>query len=70
MRAYKVSCTVADGDDDVDHFIYAGTGADAKFRQKDYMAQHGVGKDDVKIEEVDIPTAKDGLLAFVNNLIR
>lgn len=68
MRTYKVTATRPD-DQVVAATRYGGTNALAKDARDELMAAHGLRKKDVTIEPADIPTAKDGLLAFVNNLL-
>lgn len=60
MRAYKVS---AEG-----MFRYAGTQADARAARDEIVEALGCKKKDVEIEEAEIPTGKEGLLEFVNDL--
>ena len=64
MRAYKVTLN--------DSTTYAGSMADAKQAQFAQRNDAGLPKlsHTGKIEEVEIPTDKAGLLAFVNGLIK
>jgi hypothetical protein len=48
---------------------YAGTGEDAKWFRDTFIETFKCTKKDVVIEQVEIPTAKDDLLEFVNNLL-
>ena len=48
---------------------YAGTGEDAKYFRDLFMETFSVGKKAITIEQTEIPTAKDDLLEFVNNLL-
>jgi hypothetical protein len=62
MRLYKVSYL------DINAGMvtaWAGTQLDAKAVQKDMRARR-VGADEPKIEEIDFPTDKPGLLAYIN----
>lgn len=62
MRAYKVSTPSGTTK-------YAGTMAEAKTTRSAMAEEHDVKKAAVEIEEVEIPTDKAGLLAFVNMLV-
>lgn len=65
MRCYKVVC-VDDDTGEVKATKYAGTAAESKTIRQAFVDEYGVKKKDVDIEEVDIPTAKPALLAWVN----
>ena len=47
---------------------YAGTQADARATCEDLVAQLGCKREDVKIEQTDVPTTKEELLEFINGL--
>lgn len=59
MKLYR---TEYEGDPDV-VFSWQGTQADAKAARKELEAKSCVG---VKTEDVDVPTDKPGLLAWLN----
>ena len=65
MRAYQV--TAKDGDT-VLGTRYAGTQADARTKRDELMAQFDVKKNQVTIDEVEVPVAKADLLEFINEL--
>jgi hypothetical protein len=46
--------------------LFAGTQSDASAARRRLMADCGVGVRDVAVKEVDVPTDKQGLLAFLN----
>lgn len=48
---------------------YAPTGADAKAFRDLFVETFKCAKKEVVIEQVEIPTAKDDLIEFVNNLL-
>lgn len=47
---------------------YAGTRADARTKRDELVEQLGSKKKDIKIEQVEVPTAKAELLDFINGL--
>lgn len=49
---------------------YGGTNADAKDQRDELMEKYGLRKKDVVTTEVDIPTGKADLLAFINDLVK
>lgn len=67
MRAYKVvlkqGVEAAEGHTRV---VWAGTQADARGARQNLMDAHDVKRSQVDLEEVDVPTDKAGLLAFLN----
>ena len=70
MRAYRISAAVEDevnGKSDV--IVFAGTMAEARDARQTIVNDHGVKKSLVSLEEIDIPTAKPALLAFLNELV-
>ncbi len=48
---------------------YAGTQADARAARAELMEEHDVPKKDVTIVEEEVPTTKDGLIAYLNKLV-
>lgn len=62
MRAYEVK-----GNNGA--VRYGGTGADAKDKRDSLMDKYGLRKKDVVTIEIDIPTAKNDLLDFINGLV-
>lgn len=65
MRAYKV--TAKDGDT-ILGTRYAGTQAESREKRGALVEQFSVKKNQVEIEESEIPHGKAELLAFVNEL--
>jgi hypothetical protein len=65
MRAYQVT---ARDTNTVLGTRYAGTQADARTKRDELMAQFDVKKNQVSIDEVEVPVAKSGLLEFINEL--
>lgn len=66
MRAYKVT---ASDDEGVLGTRYAGTNALARETRDQLVVQFGVKKKDVVIEDEDIPTSKNELFEFINELL-
>jgi hypothetical protein len=48
---------------------YAGTGADARTFRNAIMEEFNVPKKKVLIQPTEIPTQKDALIEFINNLL-
>lgn len=74
MKAYRISHTWDDGDGGtVTKTMYAGTQSDAAAARREIGAEAGLGpvkaKQAIEIEDVEIPTSKNELLAFVNSLL-
>ncbi len=72
MRLYLV--TVPLGGDDIVPYVrrFCGTGADATAQRLSYFEtfrENGLKKSDITIEQVDVPTDKPGLLAYLNGLV-
>lgn len=65
MRAYQV--TAKDGDT-VLGTRYAGTQADARTKRDELVETFDVKKNQVTIDEVEVPVAKADLLEFINEL--
>jgi hypothetical protein len=61
MRAYRV--------EGGGKLRFAGTAADAKDARQDLAELTGERKKDISVSEVEIPTAKDSLLGFINDLV-
>lgn len=74
MRTYRVSANVADlgRGAGVQGRVtrFAGTQAEARAEVKAIVAEHGVKRDAVRVAEIDVPTGKEGLLAFLNELVK
>lgn len=49
---------------------YAGTQADARDTRDTIMAEAGIKKKDVSINETEVPVAKTELLEFINELCK
>ena len=65
MKLYKIIAdTRANGGDTLNIF-YVGTQADAASKRKDLTAE-GFARKEITTEDVDVPTDKAGLLAFLN----
>lgn len=67
MRFYKIIASVNSGDKPApeDYVIWAGSLTEAAKARKD-MAARGAARKDTETFELDIPTSKDGLLAWLN----
>ncbi len=65
MRAYQI--TAKDGDT-VLGTRYAGTQADARTKRDELVETFDVKKNQVTIDEVEVPVAKADLLEFINEL--
>ena len=71
MRAYKVVATLAV---DVPHapppvVRLAGSDAEARAMRRALMEAHGLKMVDVAYDQVEVPTDKHGLIAYVNGLL-
>lgn len=66
MRAYRVS---AQRDGVILKFMIAATQSDAKNKRKELMDSLSIKKNDVVIEEIEIPTSKHDLLDYINEQI-
>jgi len=62
MRLYRITATKEDCESLV---TWAGSQADASSTRKRYTEQ-GFKRAGIETEEVDVPTNKEGLLAFLN----
>ena len=68
MRAYKIE---AQPGADIRHVVaFASSKVGASGARSVMMDAHGAARSDITIVEIDIPTGKDGLLAFLNNLVK
>ena len=69
MRLYKITANIAtiNNDSEAIHVTYVGTQSDAAAARKEFMAL-GATRKDIETEEVDVPTDKAGLMAFLNGL--
>ncbi len=47
---------------------YAGTMAEARETRENMMETHALKKKEVEIEQVEVPTAKEGLLKVLNEI--
>lgn len=68
MRLYKIS--VSEETDDGTPFMrqhYVGTKADGVAYRKQ-LVEEGFRRKDIEEVEVDVPTNKEGLIAFLNSL--
>ena len=75
MKLYKVTRPIHEfNDEDVDGVVqFAGTQADARKTRIDFEAPFKSLKlkdhPEVKVEEIDVPTDKKGLIEFLNGLV-
>lgn len=67
MKLYRIDATTGDGQDTVSQFV--GTqSAGATLRKE--LGEQGFKRKDIVTAEVDVPTNKEGLIAFLNDLVR
>lgn len=75
MKLYKVTRPIHEfNDEDVDGVVqFAGTQADARKTRIDFEAPFKSLKPkdrpEVKVEEIDVPTDKKGLIEYLNELV-
>ena len=70
MRLYKITATARPGSNTPDtESFWVGSQADAAARRK-LLTAEGFKRADVETAEVDVPTDKAGLLAFLNTNVR
>lgn len=75
MKLYKISRPIHEfNDEDVDGVVqFAGSQADARKARIDFEAPFKSLKPkdrpEVKVEEIDVPTDKKGLIDFLNGLV-
>ena len=62
MKLYRVIAST-----DIQKVIWVGTQSDAGKARKELVAE-GFKRAEIQTEEVDVPTNKEGLLAFLNAL--
>lgn len=69
MRLYKITAIIAtvDNASSAAHVKYVGSQADAASARKEFL-DLGATRKDTETLEVDVPTDKAGLLAFLNGL--
>ena len=68
MRAYKIE--LPNNAYTLHTVAFAGSKVGAGGARSVMMDAHGVARSAITIVEIDIPTGKDGLLAFLNNLVK
>ena len=70
MKLYKITAPAAD---DTNKVAFVGSQADARKARIDFEVpfKHLKPKDrpEVKVEEIDVPTDKKGLIEFLNGLV-
>ena len=70
MKLYKITAPAAD---DTNKIVFAGSQADARKARIDFEAPFKSLKPkdrpEVKVEEIDVPTDKKGLIDFLNGLV-
>ena len=62
MKLYRVSANA-----DVQKIVWVGTQSDAAKARKEFVAD-GFKRAELSTEEVDVPTNKEGLIAFLNGM--
>lgn len=62
MKLYRVSFT-ADADE---IGTWVGTQSDASKARTDFMEKYGLKRKEIHIEDVEVPTKKEELLAWLN----
>lgn len=65
MKLKKIIAESADGQRVV--IVWAGTNAEAASERKRLVSELGFKRAEVATVEVDVPTNKEGLLAFLNS---
>ncbi len=72
MKVYKVKVAEDAHLEVVPRVAWVGTQADSKKARRELAEAHGFGPLSklVTIEEVDVPTDKQGLLSFLNNNVK
>lgn len=66
MRAYLVA---AQPQGSIVKFVIASTQSDARSKRNELVSDLGIKKNDITIEEIDIPTSKNDMLDFINEQI-
>lgn len=64
MKLYLITATT---EDSKTHVIWGGSQNDAASARKEMLAR-GATRKDIKTYEVDVPTGKEGLMQFLNDL--
>lgn len=64
MKLYLITATT---EDSKTHVIWGGSQSDAASARKEMLAR-GATRKDIKTYEVDVPTGKEGLMQFLNDL--
>lgn len=64
MKLYLITATT---EDSKMHVIWGGSQSDAASARKEMLAR-GATRKDTKTYEVDVPTGKEGLMQFLNDL--
>lgn len=64
MKLYLITATT---EDSKTHVIWGGSQSDAASARKEMLAR-GATRKDTKTYEVDVPTGKEGLMQFLNDL--
>lgn len=62
MKLYRVSFAADAGEVGT----WAGTQADASKARTDFMQKYGLKRKEIHIEDVEVPTRKEDLLAWLN----
>lgn len=65
MKLYRISAQSAEGADQP--VVWVGTQSDAGKARKTFV-EGGFKRAEITTEEVDVPTNKEGLIAFLNSL--
>lgn len=69
MRAYHIKIVSGEGEEGKTIQAFAGSNAEAIKARRAMMTANDVKLHDVDIEEIEIPTSKPELLAFINSLV-
>ena len=64
MKLYLITATT---EDSKTHVIWGGSQSDAASARKEMLAR-GATRKDTKTYEADVPTGKEGLMQFLNDL--
>lgn len=66
MKLYKITVDIARDDGESPVVEWVGTQAEGAKVRKHWNSAEKVPRDRIKTEEVEVPTDKKGLLAFLN----
>jgi len=66
MKIYKITVDAAKEDGEAPIVEWLGTQAECASARKRWNSVEKVPREDIKTEEVDVPTDKKGLLAWLN----